>query len=98
MAVSNKNLAWPGGMLETWVTNVRRAGVPNAMIIALDDETKAAADKLGFPAFRMDVPVGGVKGAQRSVTESALGARQREGSRGPASLTKLTPRGKLEVG
>ena len=26
VAVSNRNYAWPGGMLQTWVENVRRAG------------------------------------------------------------------------
>ncbi|GAB4813747.1 hypothetical protein N2152v2_000793 [Parachlorella kessleri] len=57
LAVSNKNLAWPGGMLESWVANVRRAGIRNALVLALDDETKAAMDKQAFPAFRMDVPI-----------------------------------------
>lgn len=57
VAVSNKNYAWPGGMLELWATNVKRAGVKNAMVVALDDDTKTNAEGFGLPAFRMDVKI-----------------------------------------
>lgn len=57
LAVSNSNLAGPGGMLETWVANVRLAGMRNALVVALDDPTKEAMDRLSFPAHRMDVQV-----------------------------------------
>lgn len=57
VAVSNKNYAWPGGMLEVWMRNVKKAGVKNAMVLALDDETKANVEKFGMQAFRMDIEV-----------------------------------------
>ncbi|KAK2080581.1 hypothetical protein QBZ16_000435 [Prototheca wickerhamii] len=53
MAVSNINLAQPGGMLDAWMRNVKRAGVTNAFVLALDDETKENVEKFGFPVFRM---------------------------------------------
>lgn len=37
--------------------NVRRAGVKNGMVIALDDDTRDNMERLGFPAFRMDLKV-----------------------------------------
>lgn len=64
MAVSNANLANPGGMLEMWVRNVRAAGVHNAMVVALDDETQRQLTAWGFPSFRMDVKVGGPMGGR----------------------------------
>ncbi|KAL4437001.1 hypothetical protein ABPG75_004140 [Micractinium tetrahymenae] len=57
VAVSNANYARPGGMLEIWAENVRRAGVGNSMVVALDDEAKQNAESFGVPAFRMDVPI-----------------------------------------
>lgn len=33
------------------------AGVKNAMVVALDDDTKKNAESFGLPAFRMDVKV-----------------------------------------
>lgn len=57
VAVSNANYAWPGGMLELWMRCVKNAGVENAMIVALDDETKENVEKFGLPAFRIDMEV-----------------------------------------
>lgn len=57
VSVSNKNYAWPGGMLQLWAENVKRTGVKNAMVIALDDDTKSNAESFGLPAFRMDVKI-----------------------------------------
>ncbi|KAL4858268.1 Arabinosyltransferase RRA2 [Chlorella vulgaris] len=57
VAVSNKNYAWPGGMLDLWAANVKRSGVKNAMVVALDDDTKKNAESFGLPAFRMDVKI-----------------------------------------
>ncbi len=56
-AMSNINYAQPGGMLDTWMEGVKRCGVKNAMVIALDAATKANAEKFGIPAFEMHVQV-----------------------------------------
>ena len=56
-AMSNINYARLGGMLDTWMDGVKRCGVANAMVIALDAETKAIAEKFGVPAFEMHVQV-----------------------------------------
>lgn len=57
VAVSNANYAWPGGMLELWMRSVKRAGVKNAMVVALDEDTKTNVEKFGFPAFRLDMAI-----------------------------------------
>jgi hypothetical protein len=57
VAVSNANYAWPGGMLELWMKSVKRAGVKNAMVVALDEDTKTNVEKFGFPAFRLDMAI-----------------------------------------
>lgn len=57
VAVSNKNYAQPGGMLEVWIDGVTRAGIKNALIIALDDETKRNVQSRGVNVFRMDVKI-----------------------------------------
>lgn len=56
-AMSNINYARPGGMLDTWMEGVKRCGVKNAMVIALDAETKKNAESFGIPAFEMHVNV-----------------------------------------
>ena len=56
-AMSNINYAQPGGMLDTWMEGVKRCGVKNAMVIALDAMTKANAEKFGIPSFEMHVQV-----------------------------------------
>ncbi len=56
--MSNINYAAPGGMLDTWMESVARAGVKNAMVIALDPATKANAEAKGFTAHEMHVKVG----------------------------------------
>lgn len=57
VSVSNANYAWPGGMLQLWAENAKRAGVKNMMVVALDDDTKKNAESYGLPAFRMDVKI-----------------------------------------
>eukprot|EP00193_Tetraselmis_chui_P019917 CAMPEP_0177786522 /NCGR_PEP_ID=MMETSP0491_2-20121128/20977_1 /TAXON_ID=63592 /ORGANISM="Tetraselmis chuii, Strain PLY429" /LENGTH=163 /DNA_ID=CAMNT_0019307757 /DNA_START=185 /DNA_END=673 /DNA_ORIENTATION=- len=39
-AVSNMALAGDGGMLQTFVESVKRAGIANAMVVAIDAQTK----------------------------------------------------------
>lgn len=57
VAVSNRNYAWPGGMLELWMKSVKAAGVKNAMVVALDDDTKKNVEAFGFPAYRLDMAI-----------------------------------------
>lgn len=57
VAISNANYAQPGGMLDTWAESVLRAGVKNAMVVALDEATKAHAESKGLPAFQMTLEV-----------------------------------------
>lgn len=66
-AVSNQNYAFPGGMLSVWIENVRKSGVKNAMVIALDDATKRSVEELGFPVYRMDIKI---PDSQKSVGEN----------------------------
>jgi hypothetical protein len=56
-AMSNINYAAPGGMLDTWMEGVQRAGVKNAMVIALDAQTKANAEAKGLTAHEMHIQV-----------------------------------------
>ena len=60
VAVSNKNLAAPGYMLEMWVRSVQRAGVTNYLVVALDGETARFLDGLGAPNINMEdiIPAG----------------------------------------
>ena len=57
VAVSNINYARPGGMLDLWMDGVKRAGVRNALVVALDEETKENVEKRGFKAFRMTIDI-----------------------------------------
>lgn len=57
VAVSNINYATKGNMVDMWIEGVRRAGVKNAMVIALDDDTKKNVEEQGFPVFRMEVKI-----------------------------------------
>ena len=57
VAISNKNYARPGGMLDSWMRTAKGAGVNNAVVVALDQETKAHAESQGFQAFLMNVTV-----------------------------------------
>ena len=52
-AMSNINYAQPGGMLDTWMESVKRCGIKNAMVIALDAQTTKNAEAFGIPAFEM---------------------------------------------
>ena len=57
LAISNSNYAMPGGMLDTWMDGVKRANVTNAMVIALDRDTKDHAESMGVPAHLMTLQV-----------------------------------------
>lgn len=56
-AMSNANYASPGGMLDTWMEGVQRAGVKNAIVIALDSVTRQNAESKGIPAHEIHVEV-----------------------------------------
>ena len=57
VAISNKNYAGPGNMLDTWMAHVKEAGVANAFVVALDDQTLAHASSQGLASlvFHMEV-------------------------------------------
>ena len=57
IAISDMNYATPNGMLTTWIENVKLAGVKNAMVVALDAQTKARAEAQGLAAFEMHLTV-----------------------------------------
>jgi len=57
IAISNKNYARPGGMLDSWIRTVTRAGVTNALVVALDEETKKHAESQGVAAVMMEMKV-----------------------------------------
>ena len=57
VAISNLNYAMPGGMLMTWAECIKRAGVKNAMVVALDDHTKRFAEEQGVTAHEMHLQV-----------------------------------------
>lgn len=55
VAVSNSALVTPDGkygMLATWVECVKRVGVTNYLVIAMDDATAAAMDAVGVATWR----------------------------------------------
>lgn len=57
VAVSNINYAQKGGMLDLWMDGVKRAGVRNALVVALDDQTMHNVEERGIHAFRMDLEI-----------------------------------------
>ena len=57
VAISNKNYAGPGNMLATWMECVQRVGVTNAMVVALDAETKAHVQAAGMATLEMHMEV-----------------------------------------
>jgi hypothetical protein len=57
VAVSNINYAKKGGMLDLWMDGVKRSGVKNAMVVALDKETKRNVEERGFKAFLFDMQI-----------------------------------------
>ena len=81
MAVSNINYATKGNMVDMWIEGVRRAGVRNAMVIALDDDTKKNVEEQGFPAFRMEIKARAARGA--ALRRGRLGWGCLGRSRGP---------------
>ena len=57
IAISDRNYATPSGMLTTWIEHVKLAGVKNALVVALDAQTKSAAEALGLAAHEMHLTV-----------------------------------------
>ena len=57
VAVSNINYARKGGMLDLWMDGVKRSGVKNAMVVALDEETKINVERRGVKAFLFDMEI-----------------------------------------
>jgi hypothetical protein len=57
VAVSDANYARPGGMLEVWMAAVKRVGVTNALVVALDDAAAENVRAAGFEAFRIDAAI-----------------------------------------
>ena len=57
VAVSNINYARKGGMLDLWMDGVKRSGVKNAMVVALDEETKSNVEERGVKAFLFDMQI-----------------------------------------
>ena len=57
IAISDRNYATPNGMLATWMENVKLAGVKNAMVVALDAQTKARVEAQGLAAHEMHLTV-----------------------------------------
>ena len=53
VAVSNKNLAAPGFMLDMWIKSCQASGVKNYMVICLDDETERFVRSQNAPAYNM---------------------------------------------
>ncbi|KAK9817003.1 hypothetical protein WJX72_008113 [[Myrmecia] bisecta] len=64
VAISDKNYAGANGMLQTWIENVQKAGVSNAMVVALDAATKQAAEHLHIAAHQMHLQI---SAAQKNV-------------------------------
>lgn len=57
VAISNRNYAQPGSMLDSWMRTVKGAGVTNAIVVALDEDTKKHAEDNGFTSVIMNVKV-----------------------------------------
>lgn len=57
MAISNRNYAGKGSMLDIWIRNVKRSNVTNAMVVALDEETQKFADAEEIPSLVMSLKV-----------------------------------------
>ena len=81
VAISNRNYAMPGGMLTTWMENLKRAGVKNAMVVALDAQTKTHAEAQGIVAHEMHLEVSTLSDdlcARRSCSCSSMSAYPRK--------------------
>lgn len=64
-----------------------KAGVKNAMVVALDDETKAEVEKNGFVAHRMTLEVGVESSlASSRLAQPSLAAQRPEGMHHPTAL------------
>lgn len=57
IAISNQNYARPGGMLDSWMRTAESVGLKNAMVVALDEATKAHAESQGMMSIIMDATV-----------------------------------------
>ena len=54
VAVSNNNIR---AMLQTWFENVKRAGITNYIVVALDDEIAAFCTENDVPVYRRDASI-----------------------------------------
>lgn len=57
VAISNRNYAGKGSMLDIWIRNVKRSNVTNAMVVALDEETQKFAEAEQIPSLVMSLKV-----------------------------------------
>jgi hypothetical protein len=61
------------GMLDTFLSGVKQAGVSNYVVVALDTETAADLTARGFNAFYMPKQVGTGVGAGRCDSYAGMG-------------------------
>ncbi|KAK9797806.1 hypothetical protein WJX73_009375 [Symbiochloris irregularis] len=67
VAISNKNYAGPHNMLGTWIENVQRVGVGNAMVVALDEQTKKSVIDAGMESILFTMKI---SDSQKNVGEN----------------------------
>jgi hypothetical protein len=51
VALANNNVR---EMLEVWFTNIKRVGIPNYLVVALDDNIESLCKSKGVPVYRRD--------------------------------------------
>lgn len=56
VAVANKNVNW-NGMLNTFCSGIKSAGIQNHLILALDQETKDWCEKNGINAYHLNLEI-----------------------------------------
>uniref|UniRef100_A0A0E0QAJ0 Uncharacterized protein n=1 Tax=Oryza rufipogon TaxID=4529 RepID=A0A0E0QAJ0_ORYRU len=67
VALANSNVR---EMLEMWFTNIKRVGISNYLIVALDDSTETFCKSKGVPFYRRD-PDEGVDNIGKTVRKDA---------------------------
>jgi arabinosyltransferase len=61
VAISNFNLIAWGGMLNTWIDRVQKAGVPNYMVLAIDEQLHRHLNDRGVPNYYMQAEIAAVQ-------------------------------------
>jgi Nucleotide-diphospho-sugar transferase len=61
VAISNFNLVAWGGMLNTWLERVQKAGVTNYMVLAIDEQLHTHLNNRGVPNFYMPAEIAAVQ-------------------------------------